>query len=183
MKKLSRKPIRTGSTKLTESSLSRFINVVNWCSSKSRRTIRLSSSYYSSHHNDLPQCDKLMQNPSSPFADGAFLTRKTTQVVWKMRHDGSRELTLPQTCQLKRYTAHQARRCLTDKSMLFIGDSLTRYQYFSLVYFLEYKKWPPRYPATGFDPCFQADKHNNTVCSKPNEPNVCCEYDGMFNPR
>jgi hypothetical protein len=61
--------------------------------------------------------------------------------------------------------------------MLFIGDSLTRYQYFGLVYFLEYKKWPLRYPATGFDPCFQADEHNNTVCSKPNEPNVCCEYD------
>lgn len=62
----------------------------------------------SGHHNDLPRCDKLMQNPSSPFADGAFLTRKTTQVVWKMRHDGSRELTLPLTCQLKRYTARQA---------------------------------------------------------------------------
>jgi hypothetical protein len=131
----------------------------------------------SSNNNVLPQCDKLMQNPSSPFADGAFLTRKTTQVVWKMRHDGSRELTLPLTCQLKRYTARQAGMCLKNKSLLFIGDSLTRYQYLSLAYFLEHKQWPPRYQATGYHPCLQVDEHNNTACSTPDKPNVCCEYD------
>jgi hypothetical protein len=127
--------------------------------------------------NDLPRCEKLMQNPSSPFADGAFLTRKTTQVVWKMRHDGSRELTLPLTCQLKRYTARQAGTCLKNKSLLFIGDSLTRYQYLSLAYFLEHKKWPPRYQATGNNPCRQVDEHNNTACSTIDKPSVCCEYD------
>jgi hypothetical protein len=94
-----------------------------------------------------------------------------------MRHDGSRELTLPLTCQLKRYTARQAGMCLKNKSLLFIGDSLTRYQYLSLAYFLEHKQWPPRYQATGYHPCLQVDEHNNTACSNPDKPNVCCEYD------
>ena len=129
------------------------------------------------HHNSLPHCDTLMQNPSSPLADGAFLTRRTTQVVWKMRADGSRELTLPFTCHLKRYTARQAGQCLTNKSLLFIGDSLTRYQFLSLAYFLEHKRWPKRYHATGNVPCQQRDENNSTACSTPNEPSVCCEYD------
>ena len=73
--------------------------------------------------NSLPRCDKLMQNLSSPFADGAFLTRRSTQLVWKMRQDGSRELTLPLTCQLKR-------QCLKNKSLVFIGDSLMWYMYY-----------------------------------------------------
>ena len=127
--------------------------------------------------NSLPRCDKLMQNPSSPFADGAFLTRRTTQVVWKMRHDGSRELTFPHTCRLKRYTALEAGKCLSKKSILFIGDSLTRYMYLSLAYFMERKIWPKRYHATGYTPCYQFDEHNRTVCSEKSEPNICCEYD------
>lgn len=129
-------------------------------------------------HEILPSCVKLMQNPSLPYAaSGAFLTSKSTEVVWKMRHDGSRELTLPHVCRLKRYTAQQAGQCLRKKSMLFIGDSLTRYQFLSLAYFLEHKKWPPRYQTTGFQPCTQMDDHNNTVCSEVDQPNVCCEYD------
>lgn len=118
-----------------------------------------------------------MQNPSSPFANGAFLTSRANQVVWKMRHDGSRELTLPHTCRLKRYTAQQASRCLQNKHLLFIGDSLTRYQYLSLAYFLEHKHWPPRYPSSGYTPCTQFDQMGKEACSSFIEPNVCCEYD------
>ncbi|KAL3786590.1 hypothetical protein HJC23_008186 [Cyclotella cryptica] len=124
----------------------------------------------------LPNCDELMQRPSTPFADGAFLTRKSTLVVWKMRHDGSQELTLPTTCQLKRYTAHEAGMCLKGKSLLFIGDSLTRYQFLSFAYFLEHKKWPMRFHSA-FQPCHQIDVHGNEMCSKRDEPNVCSEGD------
>lgn len=131
---------------------------------------------------DIPNCEDLMQNPSTPYtARGAFLTSKSTEVVWKIRHDGSRELTLPHVCHLRRYTAQEAGQCLENKSMLFIGDSLTRYQYLSLVYFLERKIWPPRYQTTGFTPCTQVDEYNNTVCSEVDKPNVCCEYDWEFN--
>lgn len=129
----------------------------------------------------IPSCEDLMQQSHSPYADGAFLTRKTTQVVWKMRHDGSRELTLPTTCRLKRYTAHEAGKCLKDKNLLFIGDSLTRYQYMSLTYFIEHKKWPMRFHATQNgrqnSPCLHIDEYGNETCSKAEEPNVCAEVD------
>jgi hypothetical protein len=141
------------------------------------------------HHDDhdhaLPTCQELMQQnkPStdrnssidSPFADGSFLTSITTPVVWKRRLDGSGELTLPSTCRLKKYTAREAGQCLKNKNLLFVGDSLTRYQYLSLAYFMEHKKWPPRFQA--LDPCNRVDEYGNETCSKPNEPNVCAEGD------
>ena len=128
----------------------------------------------------IPSCEDLMQQPHSPYADGAFLTRKTTQVVWKMRHDGSRELTLPTTCRLKRYTAHEATKCLKGQNLLFIGDSLTRYQFMSLTYFFEHKKWPMRFNAKQErhnSPCLHIDEYGNETCSKAEEPNVCAEVD------
>lgn len=129
----------------------------------------------------LPRCEDLTQNPSSPFSNGAFLTSRTTQVVWKVRNDGSRELTLPHTCQLKRYTAQEAGKCLRNKHLLFIGDSLTRYQFLSLAYFLERKRWPPRYQTSGYTPCTQFDEGGQEACSKIDEPNVCCETDWELN--
>uniref|UniRef100_A0A7S2U9W5 Trichome birefringence-like N-terminal domain-containing protein n=1 Tax=Attheya septentrionalis TaxID=420275 RepID=A0A7S2U9W5_9STRA len=126
-------------------------------------------------HDLLPTCQELMQQPFSPFADGSFLTRITTPVTWKMRRDGSRELTLPTTCRLKRYTAEEAGQCLKKKHLLFIGDSLSRYSYLSLAYFMEHKKWPPRFGQQ--TPCNHVDEHGEETCSKPNEPNVCMEGD------
>jgi len=129
--------------------------------------------FVSKDKNDLPTCQKLMQQPFSPFADGAFLTRTTTPISWKMRRDGSRELTLPTTCRLKRYTAEEARQCFQKKHLLFIGDSLTRYSYLSLVYFIEHKKWPPRFGQE--KPCHHVDENGAETCSQPDDPNVCVE--------
>jgi len=130
------------------------------------------------HHSDpLPTCEELMQHPFSPFADGAFLTRKSTLVVWKMRPDGSRELTLPMTCRLKRYTANQAGKCLKNKNLLFVGDSLTRYQFLSFTYFLEHKNWPSRFRMATKRACNHVDEHGNKACSTL--PNVCAEGDWL----
>ena len=96
-----------------------------------------------------------------------------------MRQDGSRELTLPSTCCLKRYNTHKARHCLTEKNLLFIGDSLTRYQFLGFAYFLEHNRWPPKFK-TDLQ-CDHVDKHGNTMCSKSDDPNICMEEDwGMF---
>mmetsp|Transcript_60078 Transcript_60078/g.68054 ORF Transcript_60078/g.68054 Transcript_60078/m.68054 type:complete len:488 (+) Transcript_60078:79-1542(+) len=118
----------------------------------------------------LPTCKDLMQQPHSPYVRGAFLTRLSTDVTWKMRRDGSRKLTLPSTCQLERYTSNEARQCLKGKKLLFVGDSLTRYNYLSLAYFLEHERWPDRF--NNKYSC-QIDKAS---CSKL-EPNVCAETD------
>eukprot|EP00521_Asterionellopsis_glacialis_P009395 CAMPEP_0195286238 /NCGR_PEP_ID=MMETSP0707-20130614/3760_1 /TAXON_ID=33640 /ORGANISM="Asterionellopsis glacialis, Strain CCMP134" /LENGTH=444 /DNA_ID=CAMNT_0040345847 /DNA_START=318 /DNA_END=1649 /DNA_ORIENTATION=+ len=105
----------------------------------------MAKSRQNEHEPLIPTCDELMQRPFTPFADGSFLTRKSTNVVWRMRQDGSRELTLPSTCHLKRYTALEAKQCLKDKKLLFVGDSMTRYQFMALAYFLEHHKWPKRH--------------------------------------
>uniref|UniRef100_A0A6U4JN35 SGNH domain-containing protein n=2 Tax=Hemiselmis andersenii TaxID=464988 RepID=A0A6U4JN35_HEMAN len=59
-------------------------------------------------------------------------------------------------CKLHRYTQEEARQCLKDRHFLFIGDSLTRYQYMSLVMFLE-DHWPDDTgEKEGFNPCREA---------------------------
>ncbi|KAL4438729.1 hypothetical protein ABPG77_006333 [Micractinium sp. CCAP 211/92] len=45
-------------------------------------------------------------------------------------------------CQLRRFSHAQAQRCLAGKRLVFVGDSVTRYQYLTLLYFLERGDWP-----------------------------------------
>lgn len=130
----------------------------------------------SSMQTTLPTCEELMRRPGSPYADGSFLTRRTTRVSWKLRIDNSRELTLPDVCILKRYTAPQVKLCLQSKHLMFIGDSLSRYQYLSLVYFVEYGRWPQRFNRIA-DPCPYKNEAGLYACSTLNEPNVCAEGD------
>ena len=155
-----------------------LFKLVQFSMMTSTSKITTKNSYYDDHDDhddhDLPLCEELMSS-SSPFADGSFLTSISTPVVWKRRLDGSRELTLPSTCRLKKYTAREAGQCLKNKSLLLIGDSLTRYQYLSLAYFMEHKTWPVRFQA--LDPCNRVDDYGNETCSKPNEPNICAERD------
>jgi hypothetical protein len=42
----------------------------------------------------------------------------------------------------KRYTAEEARKCLSGHSLMFMGDSLTRYQYMSLAQFIHTGMFP-----------------------------------------
>lgn len=116
--------------------------------------------------NSLPTCVELMQQQQpllSSLADGPLLTRKGTPVVWKKRSDGSGELTLPLTCHLKRYTAREAGWCLKNKSILFVGDSLTRYQFTALAFFFEHKKHQPRFVFS--NSCTHVDELGNLACS------------------
>ena len=51
----------------------------------------------------------------------------------------------PSHCRLRRLAAAQARQCLNRKKLAFIGDSITRYTYSTLVHFLSREVWPERY--------------------------------------
>ena len=42
--------------------------------------------------------------------------------------------------------SYTARACLSNKTIVFIGDSLTRYQYLNLVHFLHTGEWESNYP-------------------------------------
>ena len=122
----------------------------------------------------LPTCESLMRNAHLG-ADGSFLTRSPT--TWALRHDGSRELQLPLTCRLTRYTSKQARKCLNQRHLAFIGDSLTRYQFLSLAYFVERGEFPPRFGTSSTQPCSHIKKQGIPTCSPDDEPNVCMEGD------
>jgi hypothetical protein len=123
----------------------------------------------------LPQCDELMSRPNSYFADGGFLSRRTTPHAWTPRADDSMQLDLTAICTLKRYTRDEARQCFADKHVTFVGDSLTRYQFISFVYFMERGNYPPRFPRE--TPCPHVDENGIPACSPPDQPNVCMEGD------
>jgi hypothetical protein len=123
-------------------------------------------------------CADLMSRPGSPYADGGFITRHTTSHKWSPRLDGSREFDLTDTCTLKRYTAADARQCLAGKHISFVGDSLSRYQFLSLAYFIDKGSYPPRFPRpTTAAGCTHIDERNQSQCSRPEEPNICMERD------
>ena len=54
----------------------------------------------------------------------------------------------PDACRLRRHSGEAARSCLSGKHIAFVGDSVTRYEYLSLVYFLSKKQYMERYGAS-----------------------------------
>jgi hypothetical protein len=72
--------------------------------------------------------------PASPLYDGQFHRTQHGEVLYE-----------PGRCKLKRPTAAEARRCLANKTLLFVGDSVMRYQYLSLANLLATGRYPQRY--------------------------------------
>jgi hypothetical protein len=139
----------------------------------------------------LPSCKSVMRKGTE--SDGGdFLTSPQTASGWTLRNDGSREYNLEQHCSLHRYTAHEARQCLLDKHIMFIGDSLTRFQVTSLVYLLERGRYPHRFDRSRHGAChpFAAPPPNEThssadeyeQCSPRDKPNVCVADDFTNSP-
>jgi hypothetical protein len=129
---------------------------------------------------DLPSCAELMSRPSSAYADGSFITRHTVPHAWTPRQDGSRAFDLTTICTLKRYTAPEARKCLLNHHISFIGDSLTRYQVLGLAYYLHHGVYPPRWPSAktiGSRCEHRVDEYNRSQCSPIGSPNICAETD------
>lgn len=76
----------------------------------------------------------------------------------------------PKLCKLKRFTYNNALKCLNNKHILFIGDSLSRFQYLSLTYFIEHGGWLSRFRMDSN--CTHIDEFNKTQCRKGGEPNL-----------
>jgi hypothetical protein len=131
----------------------------------------------------LPSCLELMRQPGSPYATGDFITQSTTPYTWNLRADGSREFDLAAYCTLHRYTATEAHQCLANKHIMFVGDSLTRFQMTSLAYFLEKGIHPPRFErAPKGQPCPHVNYKGEAACSPENEPNVANSDDFEWMP-
>ena len=87
-----------------------------------------------------------------PFCSPASLLGQLSNgsVVWESRsttqlsadgssyetHTATPQLAAVRGCRLRRFTAAAARACLAGRPMLWLGDSLTRYQFLSFIYFL-----------------------------------------------
>jgi hypothetical protein len=100
-------------------------------------------------------------------SDGAFITRENS--TWLMRKDRSMEYR-PHSCRLKRFNVGEAKVCLNRQHLLFIGDSLSRFQYLSLIYFIEHGRWLSRFR---MDPnCTHHNEHGIAQCRQPGELNL-----------
>ncbi|KAL4440174.1 hypothetical protein ABPG75_003175 [Micractinium tetrahymenae] len=62
-------------------------------------------------------------------------------VQWSQANGTADQLAV-RGCQLQRFSHEQAQRCLAGKRLVFVGDSVTRYQYLTLLHFLERGTWP-----------------------------------------
>lgn len=134
----------------------------------------------STSSSSLPACAELMSQPGSKLKYGDFITRHTIPHTWTPRRDGSREFDLLSICSLKRYTAVEARQCLANQHIHFIGDSLSRYMFNSLAYFIDKGRYPPRFPspkAYGDECQYHVDEYNQSQCSEEGDPNICTEVD------
>jgi hypothetical protein len=122
----------------------------------------------------FPSCiDWIAQNTPASFPEESNLVR------WTQRVDDSRELTLPETCLLHRFSGAQAQKCPANQHLvLMIGDSLTRYQFLDLVYLIEHGHHPPRFGQAmllqnwdlqrdvhGTMNCTHFEEHGNPTCS------------------
>ena len=146
-------------------------------SEPSRRHHIVGSHKYRGSNKEL--CTEIKKYPGK--SNGAFITRDPGH--WRYLPDGSMTYEVS-TCALKRFTAPEARRCLANHHMLLIGDSLMRYQFLSLVYFIEHGHWPERFamanPHKGESPdkdCKHFDNFGNPTCSPPGHPNILSEND------
>jgi hypothetical protein len=65
---------------------------------------------------------------------------------------------------------------LQNRHLAMVGDSLTRYQYLSLMFFIENGTPPPRFgrPAPG-KKCTHIDEYGQEQCSTQDKPNMCLE--------
>lgn len=54
-------------------------------------------------------------------------------------------------CPLSKFSADDARNCLKKKTVVFVGDSVTRYQYVNFVHMLEHGAYPSEVPCTTLD--------------------------------
>lgn len=93
---------------------------------------------------------------------------------WELRADDSKELHM-KGCKLHRFTASEAQQCLKTKHILMAGDSLTRYQYLSLVYLLHHGRYPDRFGRSAN--CKHIDEKGNPTCTPKGESNIVMEGD------
>jgi hypothetical protein len=100
---------------------------------------------------DLPSWEAAVRSRPWCKTDSQLYTGR-----WYQTHHGE-VLYEPDRCVLKRLAAPAARACLANKTIQFVGDSLSRYQYLSLAHFLSRGTYPQRY---GDD---------------PDQPNICME--------
>ena len=62
---------------------------------------------------------------------------------WQENADGSLTFHHSFCSNFRRFSADDLRQCLRDKHIIFVGDSLARYQYLSFAYWLEKRRPPP----------------------------------------
>lgn len=107
-------------------------------------------------HSTAPNYVAIEQEPGSyahvvtealeqlPYCSPSGIDAALTAGKWYKDVDGEYFFE-PEGCRLRRLSGEAARSCLSGKHIAFIGDSVTRYEYLSLVHFLSKKVYMERY--------------------------------------
>ena len=103
-----------------------------------------SSPYHPSDYR--PPYNEYQQKPSVPWCSPENLPIEAASNggEWYLLPDGTLRYELSH-CRLRRFTATMAKNCLQGNHIVFMGDSLSRYLYLSLAYFLAYNHWARRH--------------------------------------
>lgn len=63
---------------------------------------------------------------------------------WYLQYDGTFRLDIHH-CKLRHFSGADAKKCLANNHILFMGDSLSRYFYMSLAVLMATNKWAPKF--------------------------------------
>lgn len=124
-------------------------------------------------HSTRPLCT-VMKKTYTGLQTGSFITKDPGH--WRYLKDGSMRYEVS-TCTLKRFSQAEARQCLGGHHLLLIGDSLQRYQYLSLAYFIEHGVWPARFTAREKKDCAHINERGVATCGEITKPSIASEND------
>lgn len=95
---------------------------------------------------------KLFASENGDFSSKPYCTVENLRVEqingqsasWYLQHDGTFRLAFHH-CRLRSFSGIEAKMCLANNHILFMGDSLSRYFYLSLAVLMATNQWAPKF--------------------------------------
>ena len=98
------------------------------------------------YENELRGNTELLQSMNRSYCSSANgLNDSDVNGTWYIPSDDNTLYYDLYSCRLRRPTVSQVKKCLSNQSLYFVGDSITRYQYMSLIYYMSNGVWPEDY--------------------------------------
>jgi hypothetical protein len=123
---------------------------------------------------DLTDVAATVKDSSKPLC--ALGVNSSSKGTWTRLADRTFQYNL-EDCDLRDFTHAEASKCLSNKHIFFVGDSLTRYQYLSLVHFISNGNWADRKTVYSYDGCHPGEECTWDKFHTRGDPNILREPD------